>query len=315
MLGITLPPEPDSAMSVTELQALIYLLEDPDEGIYTTVKQELEKIGEAAVPPLRRALEEEGHGTMFVVRAKALLDQLSTEEVRSLFADWIESADHVVAEALVLINRYVDPTAGNSELKEALGRIRQDIWLELNDDMTALEQVRVINRIFFEHHGFEGTRGGAARPNHALPSEVVSQRKGNSLALGAVYLAMAQELELPIHGVNLPNHFILAYCDGGHLGELTEAGGPGSVLFYINPFNKGGVIHPDEVNAFLGHLDLPVDQRHCGPCHPIDVVRRLIGNLAYAFERQEDLEQAERMRELLFFVEGCSAHQGAESAE
>ena len=69
-------------MSVTELQALITLLEDPDEGIYTTVKQELEKIGEAAVPPLRRALEEEGHGTVFVERAKALLDQLATEEVR-----------------------------------------------------------------------------------------------------------------------------------------------------------------------------------------------------------------------------------------
>ena len=302
-------------MSVTELHALISLLEDPDEGIFSTVKQELEKIGEAAVPSLRRALEEEGHGTVFVARAKALLDQLATQEVRSLFADWIESADHGVAEALLLINQYVDPAAGNAELKESLHRIRQDIWLELNDDMTALEQVRVINRIFFEHHGFEGTRGGAARPHHALPSEVVSQRKGNSLALGALYLAMAQELELPIHGVNLPNHFILAYCDGGHLGEFTEEGGPGSVLFYINPFNKGGVIHPDEVNVFLGHLDLPVDQRHCGPCHPVDVVRRLIGNLAYAYERQEDLDQAERMRELLFFVEGCSAPQGAERAE
>ena len=58
-----------------------------------------------------------------------------------------------------------------------------------------------------------------------------------------------------------------------------------------------------------------MDQRHCGPCHPVDVVRRLIGNLAYAYERQEDLDQAERMRELLFFVEGCSAPQGAERAE
>ena len=38
-------------------------------------------------------------------------------------------------------------------------------------------------------------------------------------------------------------------------------------------------------------------------------------NLAYAFERQEDLTQAEHMRELLFFVEGCSAMEGAESPE
>jgi regulator of sirC expression with transglutaminase-like and TPR domain len=143
----------------------------------------------------------------------------------------------------------------------------------------------------------------------------LASKKGNSLALGALYLAMAQELGLPIHGVNLPNHFILAYCDGGHLGEFSQDGGPGGILFYINPYNKGGIIHPDEVNAFLGHLDLPVDQQNCGPCHPVDVVRRLIGNLAYAFERQEELEKAERMRELLFFVEGCSAPQRTERAE
>ena len=307
--------EPEPAMSVTELHALISLLEDPDEGIYTTVKQELEKIGEAAVPGLRKALEEDGHGAMFLDRAKSLLDQLATDEIRTSFADWVESPDHGLTTALLLLDQYVDPASETSSLREDLQRIRQDIWLELHDDMTALEQVRVVNRIFFEHHGFDGTRGGAARPMHALPSQVLSQRKGNSLALGAVYLAMVQELGLPIHGVNLPNHFILAYCDGGHLGEFSADGGPGSVLFYINPFNKGGVIHPEEVNAFLGHLDLPVDQGHCGPCHPVDVLRRLIGNLAYAYERQEDLGQAERLRELLFFVEGCSAPQNAERSE
>ena len=96
-------------MSVTELHALITLLEDPDEGIYTTVKQELEKIGEAAVPATEKALEEEGHGTVFCERAKALLDQLATDEMRGQFADWIDSAEHGVAEAFVLINEYVDP--------------------------------------------------------------------------------------------------------------------------------------------------------------------------------------------------------------
>ena len=307
--------EPESAMSVTELHALISLLEDPDEGIYNTVKQELERIGEAAVPSLRKALEEDGHGSVFLDRAKSLLDQLATDEIRSSFADWVDSNDLGLTTALLLLDQYVDPASETSTLREDLLRIRQDIWLELHDDMTALEQVRVVNRIFFEHHGFEGTKGGAARPTHALPSEVLRQRKGNSLALGAVYLAMVQELDLPIHGVNLPNHFILAYCDGGHLGEFSSDGGPGSVLFYINPFNQGGIIHPEEVSAFLGHLDLPVDQGHCGPCHPVDVMRRLIGNLAYAYERQEDLSQAERLRELLFFVEGCSAPQSAERSE
>ena len=307
--------ELERTMSVTELNALISLLEDPDEGVYNAVRRELEHVGEAALPPLRQAIEEEGHGTVFLARAKELLDHLGTDEVRSGFAHWIGSEDHLLGPALLLLDRYVDPSRSNAELKVTIDKVKQDIWLELNDDMTALEQVKVINRIFFEHHGFSGTRGGAAKPADALPREVLEARKGNSLALGALYLAMAQELSLPIHGVNLPNHFILAYCDGGHLGELSEDGGPGGVLFYINPFNKGGIIHPDEVNVFLGHLDLPVDQRNCGPCHPVDVLRRLIGNLAYAFERKEELGQAERMRELLFFVEGCSTPKRTERAE
>ena len=48
--------EPESAMSVTELHALISLLEDADEGIHNTVKQELERIGRRLFQ-LRKALK------------------------------------------------------------------------------------------------------------------------------------------------------------------------------------------------------------------------------------------------------------------
>ena len=101
-------------MSVTELTALISLLEDPDEGIYHTVRQELEQIGEPVLRPLRTAISEEGHGDVFLSRAKALLDHLGTGEVRSGFADWIGSEDHHVAEALLLLDRYIDPYAFHS---------------------------------------------------------------------------------------------------------------------------------------------------------------------------------------------------------
>ena len=87
--------------------------------------------------PLRTAISEEGHGDVFLSRAKALLDHLGTGEVRSGFADWIGSEDHHVAEALMLLDRYIDPTRSVQELKETVDRVRQDIWLELNDDMTA----------------------------------------------------------------------------------------------------------------------------------------------------------------------------------
>jgi len=35
----------------------------------------------------------------------------------------------------------------------------------------------------------------------------------------------------------------------------------------------------------------------------VDIIRRLIGNVAYGYERSGHIRQAERMRELLMFVE------------
>ena len=64
------------------------------------------------------------------------------------------------------------------------------------------------------------------------------------------------------------------------------------------------MINKAEVSEFLSHLELPVDEKNCGPCGSVDIVRRLIGNVAYGYRTQDGhIRQAEKMRELLMFVE------------
>ena len=107
--------------------------------------------------------------------------------------------------------------------------------------------------------------------------------------------------------MNLPNHFILCYCDKNHVHDGSRPSDdhsiPGGILSRINPFSEGTVTHPSDVSEFLSHLDLPVDERHCGPCAPLDIIRRLIGNVAYAFERNGHITQAEKHEEASMFVE------------
>jgi hypothetical protein len=58
-----------------------------------------------------------------------------------------------------------------------------------------------------------------------------------------------------------------------------------------------------------------VDEKNCGPCGSVDIVRRLIGNVAYGYERSGHIRQAEKMRELLMFVEtGATETPSADSA-
>ena len=42
------------------------------------------------------------------------------------------------------------------KLTNHIKQIVQDVWLELNDNLTALEKVKVLNRIIFDVHGFYG---------------------------------------------------------------------------------------------------------------------------------------------------------------
>jgi len=45
-----------------------------------------------------------------------------------------------------------------------------------------------------------------------------------------LYVLIAQSLKIPVYGIDLPRHFVLAYVDETQL--LPEA----EVMFYLNPF-------------------------------------------------------------------------------
>jgi regulator of sirC expression with transglutaminase-like and TPR domain len=51
-------------------------------------------------------------------------------------------------------------------------------------------------------------------PCNLLPSAVVARRQGYCVGVAALYLALAQELELPMFAVATPSHVFLRYDDG-----------------------------------------------------------------------------------------------------
>ena len=56
----------------------------------------------------------------------------------------------------IIVARYQYPGIIDSEIRDYIQTLRRDIWLELNDHLTAYEQVKVFNKIFFKEHKFYG---------------------------------------------------------------------------------------------------------------------------------------------------------------
>jgi len=286
-------------MYSNEVNALISLIEDPDESIYKQVSSELKNYGESIIPQLEQYWELQDFGPLFQVRLEELISTIQYEGVYNRFKAWKNSEDKDLLEGALIINKYQYPSYDESELRRAISRIRQDIWLELNDNLTAFEQVRVINHILYTHHGFKGNRDNYHQPQNSFLTDLVTSKSGNPLSLGLLYTYLAHSLDLPIHGVNLPSHFILCYLDHHPFAEeLGLSKDESEVLFYINPFNSGTILQKEEIDEFLKKQNLPQDERFYSPCSNMEMIARMLNNLIHAYIAASNDDKVRELRAL-----------------
>lgn len=285
-------------MSSSEISALISLIEDPDEGIFTQVRDELISKGEQVIPHLEHYWEINSFGTLFQDRVENLIHSIHYQCIHNGLRHWMENDENDLLSGALLINRYQYPSFEEAEVRRQINALRQDIWLELNDQLTAIERVNVINHILFTVYGFEGNKQNYTAPQNSYLADVLGSKKGNPLSLAVIYQVLANALDIPIYGVNLPNHFVLAYLDEQRIGLAPEEQPDGGVLFYINPFSGGSIIHKDEIDAFLLHLNLPKRVAFYQPCRNKIIVQRMVTNLIYAYQQQGNRRKVDELKEL-----------------
>lgn len=294
-------------MSDNEIRALITLIDDPDEDIYLEVRSRIVSLGGPVVPDLERAWETDDLGDLFRNRIEDILHTIHLGGVTDRLKAWRDTGGEDLLEGAMIISRYRYPELDEQKVKARLASIRQDIWLELNDHLTAFEKVRVFNHIFFQVHGFKGNKRNYHAPQNSYLNEVLDSRKGNPLSLAIIYQVLAEDLGLPLRGVNLPNHFVLAYLDEESIGGADSGqDGEESVLFYVNAFSGGDILGRNEINEFLEKLNIGPRPSFYSPCSNMDIIRRQLNNLANSYSKLGDSERAqdlERLRDLLGPVE------------
>jgi regulator of sirC expression with transglutaminase-like and TPR domain len=266
-----------------EIKALIKLLDDPDESIYFQVKDKLLSFGPTVIPELENAWEHEGFGVLFMQRIEEIIHSIQFSSVCNNLKTWAQAGGKSLLEGILLISKYQYPDLDETPINQSLKKIEKDIWLELNDNLTAFEKVKIINHILFDIHGFSGNTTNYHAPQNSYINTVLESKKGSPLSLAIIYILVSRELKIPIYGVNLPRHFILAYLDnfGSVLPEEINNG----VLFYINPFSKGAVLSRREVEHFLKQVKIEQHPSFFEPCSNVSIIKRVLNNLIYSYEK------------------------------
>ena len=282
-----------------EVSALISLLDDPDEKIFSSIKGKLLDIGEKVIPVLEDAWES-SLNPILQTRIENIIHRIQFEKELESLSDWKKNNHDNLWAGAIIIARYQYPDLNEEKLEKQIQLIRQDVWLELNENLTALEKVRVINHILFEVHRFSGNTENYNAPENSYINKVIENKKGNPLTLAIIYLVIAHQLNMPIYGVNLPQHFVMAYIDEN---DLSEHEWEDKILFYINPFSKGAVFSRREIDMFLKQLNLTPEKMYYTPCSNVNIMERIVRNLISAYNKLGHPDKVAELEEMLKLLE------------
>jgi regulator of sirC expression with transglutaminase-like and TPR domain len=130
---------------------------------------------------------------------------------------------------------------------------------------------------------------------------VLETKRGNPVSLAIVYLAVANKLNIPIYGVNLPKNFILAYKD--EYRQYDSEDESEDILFYINPYNKGAILGKREIDYFIQQQQLEAKREYFMPCTNKDIIIRLINNLILSYRKLQFIDKIEKLNQLLEIFE------------
>lgn len=280
------------------IEALVRLIEDPDETIYGHVRDELMSCGSSVIPFLESSWETEDYGLVFQSRIESLIHEIQLSEVKNDLKQWIASSSKDLLTGAIIIARYQYPNLVEEEIHQKIQAIRKDIWLEISDDQTAYEKVRIFNKVFYGKYGFSGNSKDYHAPINSCINTVLQMRKGNPLSLCVLYSVIARSLDMPVYGVNLPNHFILTYLDEDKMISFIDPENKYGNLFYINAFSKGGIFDAEEIRAFLKGLNKPELREYFEPCSNSSIIKRMLTNLINSFQQVGNLDKVNELIDL-----------------
>ncbi len=302
-----------------ELNAMVMLLDDTDEEVVRLIEERLLSLGEEVVPMLEDQWSKD-FSVIHQSRLEELIRRIQQDCVKADLKEWLASEEQDLFDGIIILSRYHFPNINKQEISNRIDKIKLDAWLELHYDLTALEKVRILNHIFYEVNGFKGNTENYHAPANSYIHTVLEQKSGNPISLAILYSIVAQRLGIPIFGVNLPQHFILAYLFDSSLDEssipdrnkLLKSGSLAKVMFYINPFNKGLVFTRQNIDEFVKQLKIEAMPEFYLPCNHVEILKRVIRNLVSSYSKLGDKE---KVLDLAVLMEILGGKMGSNSTD
>lgn len=270
-------------MRKNKLEALITLLDDPDEAVFEMVEKQLLHADSKIINQLEQVWET-SLDEMIQTRIENLIQQIQFKETRTKIHNWGTQEQVDLFEGFFLITRYQYPDIKLKYIKSKIQKISNDVWLEISNKLTSLEKITVLNHIFYDSNKFSVNMSNINSPQNCYLNQLLETKKGNTISVAILYALVARELKFPVQFVNFPKTPLLAYIDRNMAVKVHGNDYKSSILFYINPSNKGAIIGRKEVDFFLNRNEQFGMDDFYEPCEDKIIIKKLLESLIESYD-------------------------------
>ncbi|NSL88137.1 transglutaminase-like domain-containing protein [Chitinophaga solisilvae] len=284
-----------------EINALFHLLDDPDQEVFDTVASKILLYGKDIIPNLEN-LWENTIDESIQERIELLIHRVHYQDLQAALRAWSLSDMQDLMEGAILAARYQFPDLIPGQIMAEIDRIKRNIWLELNNYLTPLEKINVLNSMIYNYFGLKGEEVSYQRKNQFFINQVIESKKGNPVTNGIIYQSLCTMLDLPVYAVNIPRQFILAYFD-----TFIDFGEPidpedQRILFFIDPI-QGQIYTQQDVDTYLKRVSVPSVPSYFKPQSNKRIIQFLLEELAKCFRDDKDAYRHDELTNLSLLLE------------
>ena len=267
----------------TEISALLHLIDDPDEEIFSTVSERIVTYGKGIIPNLEN-LWENSPAEEVQERIEMLIHRLHFSDLANDFKEWNNSAYQDLLLGTLLVARFQYPDLHTAPVIQEIEKMRRNVWIELNNFLTPLEQTNVITSIIYNYYNLKGVEVSYSNPDDFFLHKVIQTKKGNTIANGILYLILTELLAIPVKAINIPKQFILAFFTEEYSSGIHQEKPEQKISFYIDATTGKMFTHNDLTNYF-NRIAVTPKPSFFKPLSHKRIIQLLLQELAKCFDK------------------------------
>jgi regulator of sirC expression with transglutaminase-like and TPR domain len=278
-----------------EIAALLHLIDDPDQEVFEAVSEKIVDLGKPIIPNLEHLWEttpEEHTQT----RIELLIHRLHYRDLTEDFRQWNVSGHHDLMLGSLLVSKFQYPDLATTPVLQEIEKVRRNIWLELNNYLTPLEQINIVTSILYSYYGLKGAETNYNEPNEFLLHKTLETKRGNQISNGILYLLLCELLDIPVRAIQLPRQFVIAYFKPGY----SEENLPDpfhKIEFFIDPAS-GQVFTHQDVESYFKRISVHPVSTYFKPQLNKQVIQFLLEEFAKCFENDKEMYKYKELMEM-----------------